>query len=73
MMAAEQRTHLLDALPTVRGRLQADFSLGPTTWFRVGGPAEVLFRPADVDDLRAFLAALPQGNSGVCRSAPPPT
>ena len=33
--------------------------LGPMTWFRVGGPAEVLFRPADRDDLAAFLAAKP--------------
>ena len=31
----------------------------PQTWFRAGGPAEVLFRPADVEDLAAFLAALP--------------
>jgi UDP-N-acetylmuramate dehydrogenase len=29
------------------------------TWFHVGGPAEVLFRPADRDDLSAFLAAAP--------------
>ncbi len=31
----------------------------PTTWFRVGGPAEVLFRPADEADLADFLKALP--------------
>ncbi len=47
------------ALPPVRGRLQHDAPLGPTTWFRVGGPAEILFRPADAADLSAFLAALP--------------
>ena len=47
------------ALPTLRGRLQRDAVLGPTTWFRVGGTAEALVRPADVADLRAFLAALP--------------
>ena len=34
--------------------------IGPLTWFRVGGPAEVLFRPADAEDLAAFLAALPR-------------
>jgi UDP-N-acetylmuramate dehydrogenase len=59
MMAAEQPTHLLDRLPPLRGRAQADVPLGPTTWFRVGGPAEVLVRPADTTDLCAFLAALP--------------
>ena len=51
--------HLIDRLPKVRGRLTADAPLAPVTWFRVGGPAEVLFRPADVEDLAAFLAALP--------------
>jgi UDP-N-acetylmuramate dehydrogenase len=45
--------------PDVRGRLQHGVVLGPTTWFRVGGPAEALLRPADVADLCAFLAALP--------------
>ncbi len=59
MMAAEKITHLLDRLPTLRGRAQADAVLAPTTWFRVGGPAEVLARPADVADLCAFLGALP--------------
>lgn len=34
--------------------------LGPFTWLRVGGPAEVLFSPADADDLAAFLAAAPE-------------
>ena len=47
------------ALPALRGRVQHQAPLGPTTWFRVGGPAEILVRPADVDDLRGFLAALP--------------
>jgi len=47
------------ALPAVRGRLLHDEALAPFTWFRVGGPAEVLFLPADADDLGAFLRALP--------------
>ncbi len=47
------------ALPSLRGRLQREAVLGPSTWFRVGGPAEALVRPADVEDLQAFLAALP--------------
>ena len=48
-----------DALPTVKGRIAFDAPLARFTWFGVGGPADVLFRPADVDDLASFLAALP--------------
>ncbi len=59
MMAAQVAPSLIETLPSVRGRLQADFVLGPTTWFRVGGAAEALFRPADTDDLAAFLHAMP--------------
>jgi UDP-N-acetylmuramate dehydrogenase len=51
--------HLADSLPALRGRIAADVPLAPTTWFRVGGAAEVLARPADTADLSAFLAALP--------------
>jgi UDP-N-acetylmuramate dehydrogenase len=47
------------ALPPLRGRVMSDAILAPFTWFRVGGPAELLFRPADEDDLAAFLQALP--------------
>ncbi len=52
---------LLQRLPAdrVRGALQPDQPLGPVTWFRVGGPAELLFQPADADDLALVLAALP--------------
>jgi UDP-N-acetylmuramate dehydrogenase len=57
--AAVPAGHLIDRLPPVRGRLSAQAPLAPLTWFRVGGPAEVLFRPADADDLAAFLAACP--------------
>jgi len=53
------RPHLIDRMPACRGRLTADAPLAQVTWFRVGGPAEVLFRPADADDLAGFLAALP--------------
>ena len=59
MSAAEANPHLVEQLPVVRGRVQADVVLAPTTWFRVGGPAEALVRPADMDDLCAFLRALP--------------
>ena len=47
------------AMPQLRGRLLADQSLAELTWFRVGGPAQGLFRPADADDLGYFLSALP--------------
>ncbi|MBX9706455.1 MAG: UDP-N-acetylmuramate dehydrogenase [Caulobacteraceae bacterium] len=47
-----------DGLPAVRGKLLRDEPLAPYTWFRVGGAAEVLFIPADPDDLAAFLEAL---------------
>jgi UDP-N-acetylmuramate dehydrogenase len=50
---------LRDRLPPVRGKLLFDEPLAPFTWFRVGGPAEALFLPADPDDLAAFLRALP--------------
>lgn len=46
------------ALPEVRGKLLRDEPLAPFTWFRVGGAAEVLFIPADADDLADFLKAL---------------
>jgi UDP-N-acetylmuramate dehydrogenase len=46
-------------LPPVRGQLLAGETLAPFTWFRVGGPADALFLPADGDDLAQFLAALP--------------
>ena len=48
------------AMPELRGRLLANEPLAPLTWFRVGGPAQVLFTPADEDDLAYFLARLPQ-------------
>jgi len=60
MMAALKSTpHLIDRLPQVRGRLTADAPLAPLTWFKVGGPAEVLFKPADADDLAQFLKGKP--------------
>lgn len=47
-------------LPPLRGRIQAQAPLAPTTWFRVGGPAEWLVRPADADDLLLLLRDLPE-------------
>ncbi len=45
-------------MPPVRGRLTANRSLADLTWLRVGGPADWLFQPADMDDLTGFLSAL---------------
>jgi UDP-N-acetylmuramate dehydrogenase len=45
-------------LPVVRGRYELDKPLAEFTWFRVGGPADVLYSPADEEDLAGFLAAL---------------
>jgi UDP-N-acetylmuramate dehydrogenase len=60
MMAARHVTSgLIERLPRVRGRYDAFADLGKMTWFRVGGPAEVLFAPADVEDLAAFIKAKP--------------
>jgi UDP-N-acetylmuramate dehydrogenase len=50
---------LLGALPPVRGRYRADVPLGPRTWLRVGGPAAVVFQPADAADLAIFLKGKP--------------
>ncbi len=47
-----------DQLPKVRGKVLRDEPLGPFTWFRVGGPAQVVFLPEDEADLSHFLAGL---------------
>ena len=57
-MGATKLLERLD-LEGIRGRIAADVPLSGLTWFRVGGPAEVLFQPADGEDLSAFLEALP--------------
>ena len=46
-------------LPDIRGRIAKDAALAPITWFRVGGPAEFLVRPADAEDLCALMRQLP--------------
>ena len=46
--------------PKLRGRLAADAPIAEATWFRVGGPVEALFSPADEDDLACVLSALPR-------------
>ncbi|WP_375548550.1 UDP-N-acetylmuramate dehydrogenase [Oceanicaulis alexandrii] len=51
---------LLHRLPEVRGKLIENASLADITWLRVGGPAQVLFLPADAADLARFLAETPR-------------
>ena len=46
-------------MPDLRGRVLANQSLAELTWFRVGGPAQLLFMPEDESDLSYFLAHLP--------------
>lgn len=50
---------LIKRLPQVRGRYIADSPLNAVTWFRVGGPAEVMYKPADLDDLTFFMKNKP--------------
>lgn len=48
------------SLPDLRGRMEAMRPMADITWFRVGGPAQVLFSPADEADLAYFLAQTPR-------------
>ena len=49
-----------DRLAGLRGRLTPNAEMDKITWFRAGGQAEVLFQPADEEDLAAFLRAVPE-------------
>lgn len=51
--------NLLKAIPPVRGRVTKNAPLGAVGWFKAGGTADVLFKPADQEDLQEFLAVLP--------------
>lgn len=59
MNAAAVTPTFVKPLPPLRGRTQENVPLARYTWFRAGGPAEVLIRPADVNDLAEFLRAVP--------------
>ena len=59
MMANSVMADWIERLPPVRGRYAFDVDLSRTVWFRAGGRAEVVFRPADDADLAHFLAARP--------------
>ncbi|WP_414473642.1 UDP-N-acetylmuramate dehydrogenase [Microvirga sp. M2] len=58
MMFADITPDLKAAMPELRGRLEANAPTAPLSWFRTGGPAQVLFTPADEDDLAYFLQRL---------------
>jgi UDP-N-acetylmuramate dehydrogenase len=60
-MFEDMTDNLRALLPELRGRLTANAPLADITWFRVGGPAQVLFTPADEADLAYFLKRLPDG------------
>src|SRR6201982_4205798 len=60
MMFPDLVAELKARMPALRGRLMANQSLAELTWFRVGGAAQVLFTPADEDDLAYCLKRLPQ-------------
>jgi len=59
MLFSDITSGLKEAMPELRGRLLANQSLAELTWFRVGGPAQLLFMPEDEADLAYFLARLP--------------
>jgi UDP-N-acetylmuramate dehydrogenase len=59
-MSAALAPDLAATMPELRGRVLPSQSLASVTWFRVGGPAEILFSPADERDLSYFLANLPR-------------
>ena len=50
---------LFDRLPAARGRYEVNADLSGRSWFRTGGPAEILFEPEDAEDLQLFLAERP--------------
>ncbi|PPR10223.1 MAG: UDP-N-acetylenolpyruvoylglucosamine reductase [Alphaproteobacteria bacterium MarineAlpha11_Bin1] len=57
-MLARASTDLFASLPPTRGEISINASLAGITWFRTGGTAEVLFLPADTDDLKSFIESL---------------
>ena len=60
MSFPDLRPEIASLMPQLRGRVAANAMLADITWFRVGGPAQVLFTPADEADLAYFLTHLPR-------------
>jgi UDP-N-acetylmuramate dehydrogenase len=59
LSGSDLESRLIASLPELRGKLKADAPLKDFTWFRAGGPAEVLYSPADEVDLAYFLKGTP--------------
>ena len=59
------RKSIINLLPKTRGKYQKDVNLSKYTWFGVGGPAEVMYHPADTEDLSHFLKNKPY-NLPIC-------
>jgi UDP-N-acetylmuramate dehydrogenase len=59
MIFADVASDLRARMSQLRGRLVPNQPLAELTWFRVGGPAQLLFMPEDEQDLSYFLAHLP--------------
>lgn len=57
-MLAHTLPRLIDRLPITRGEIKEQADLSAITWFRTGGSAEILYRPADIEDLGLFLKTL---------------
>jgi UDP-N-acetylmuramate dehydrogenase len=60
MPFADLSSDIRASAPDLRGRLLANQDLSGLTWFRVGGPAQILFTPADDEDLAYLLSKLPE-------------
>jgi len=56
---ADISAELQASLPELRGRLSPNMLMSQITWFRVGGPAQILYKPADEADLAYFLSNIP--------------
>lgn len=65
MFTGFKKSDLIDMLPEVRGKYLKNVNLSKHTWFGVGGPAEVMYIPADIDDLCYFLRTKPY-NVPIC-------
>ncbi|HET9572506.1 MAG TPA: UDP-N-acetylenolpyruvoylglucosamine reductase, partial [Methyloceanibacter sp.] len=61
MSGVDLEYRLAASVPELRGKLKSDAPLKDFTWFRVGGPAQVLYSPADEADLAYFLRETPSG------------
>lgn len=59
-LAKQETAELIERLPKVKGKYRSRAALADTTWFRVGGVAEILFRPEDEEDLAEFIRAVPK-------------